>query len=213
MLKIDTYLIYQHIIKVISELITTDNIENLCSTFAISLKHIISEYNQALFIWDKYEEGKECFAGNMSTESYMLNNFKKIVEHKDLSSSGRFAKSPLLTEPAVKGNRYFFTEKRELEDGVTGIFFIEFKNEDSFHLFNFISGDVIPQFWTLLIERYNHKKAGEESNLLWELKDAHSEEDFLNSIELNHLLENLLKLALRKTNTKIGVTAQHFHKR
>lgn len=205
MLYTEPHLIYQQIIRILGNLVKANTMADLIATLDKSLKTLIQDHSLSVAMWDKYEEDLTIYTSDDMHRPELEKIYKKILLSVKESSHGGYTASNIFTEDSGYGGNFFFFEKKQIDDGMVGIFFIEFHDKGEYELFSFIVGDLIPQFWSILSERYQKEKAGEESSMLWQIKDAQQhEEDAVSSIKLNQLLENLLTLALRKTGVKCG---------
>ncbi len=197
--------IYQKIINIIGEMVQSNNIDSLTKNTHQALKQVLDNFFFATALWDKYEEEMELFLPEDANKEFLTRQFKAIINSKSTKQFEEYAGNAIFEKSVTIGGESFFYEKMELENGVCGIFFIEFPNSDIKTLFSLFAGEIIPQFWSIFKERYQKKKVREESELLWSIKKAQMmEENFLNNIKLNQLLENLLTLALHKTKEKCG---------
>ncbi|MFO7736675.1 MAG: sigma-54-dependent Fis family transcriptional regulator [bacterium] len=198
--------IYKRLIKLIGSLVETKDISELVKTFSQSLREIIPGFFMSNAIWNRYEDELKIFSDTDANTDLLTIQYKRIVHAESDKLMGSYEGSALFTNPVSMGGEFFFFEKRHMARDACGIFFMEFGDKESFENFSSISGEILPQFWSIVEEQYSSKKAGEESEILWRLENAQQkEEEFLNNIELNQLLENLLVLALRKSNANTGV--------
>ncbi len=203
-IETDILRMHLNIIELLGGLIKTDKIVDLFDTFNRDLRIIVPEYKFSIASWDQYDEEFNIFSYNPEKEE-LKKCFSSILDFEASSFCGKVEDLEGKIDSIEENSNYIFFEKRQIEEGIVGIFLIEFINQESYEIFRSITESIIPQLWSLLIKTYKIEKVGKESTILWEIRDAqHAEEEALSRIELNKLLENLLTLALSKTDTKIG---------
>lgn len=198
--------VYRHLVRILGALVGSGTISQLVSSLEGGLRALTPHMFLGVAIWNRYEDELLTFLPRgRRLERGLRRYFEAIAAAPQDTGTGRYGDGSLFDRPVQRAGHAFFYERRAVEEGVVAMLFIEFVSPEDGETFGIIAGDLVPQFWGLLAERYGRAAAGEESDMLWRLTDAEKrEEDWLNEIELNQLLQNLLQLSLRKLGAKIG---------
>ncbi len=206
-MRIESQAAYQHIIRIIKNMVGADRATDTVTMLETSLRGLLTdEYFLTFAVWDKYEdELKTIFPAYETPVEPLSTCIRSMLRSQDESRTTNYKDSSSIPGPIQKSGQVYHYEKKDLEKGVVALFFVEFSSTEDASLFASMATEIMPQFWALITEHYRREKTGEVSDLLWQLKDAQvHEEDFLNNIQLNKLLENMLTLALRKIGVKCG---------
>ncbi len=198
--------VYRHLVRILGALVGAGTIPQLAVSLDRSLRDLLPHLFLGVAIWDRYEDDLKIFLPRgRRLEQTVRRHFETIFAAEAETGSAPYAGSAVLSAPILREGGGYFYDRRAFEEGVTALLFIEFTAEEDRATFSLMAEDLVPQFWSILSERYVRVQAGEESDMLWRLTDAEKrEEDWLNEIELNQLLQNLLQLSLRKLGAKIG---------
>lgn len=198
---------YKNILDVVKELIKSTDIDDMVMKLNTSVQSFMPGTIVFAGLWDKYEEELQIFSVNKNVDSDIVSFFKFMLKNENTRFSGKFESSGHKERLRFFRGCHLFWDMFRLEKGVRGaVLGIHTTGADLKKTVS-MSETILPQFWSIFAERYNKMVAGRESEMLWKIKDAHSDEsaeNHLNSIELNTLLENLLELALRKIKLKCG---------
>jgi len=202
----DTVPLYRDLVRLLGTLVSTETIPQLVTALDRSLRTLFPRLFVSVAVWDRYEDDLKIHLPRGKRFGAVLRrSFEAIAAAKEETVTARYREEPSLPGPLLRSGTSFFYDRRHFEEGMTAMLLIEFTREDDWRTFTEITPDIVPPFWALFNERYHRIRAGEESDIFWRITDAEKrEEDLLNEIELNQLLENLLRLSLRKLDAKIG---------
>jgi len=198
---------YKKVLDLVKEMIKSPDLDDMIRKLNTTVKTHMNDTFIYAALWDKYEEEIELFptfdfSGRDDVKQFFHFYFKNEIPR----FQGAFEKS------SFQGSLHFFKDYNifwdmtKLEKGIRGAVLAISTSDRFSDMTTLISETILPQFWSIFSERYMKMIAGKESEMLWKIKDAQADstDHFLNNIELNKLLENLLELALRKTKLKCG---------
>ncbi len=198
---------YKNILDVVKELMKGTTIDDMIRRLNTSVRASLPDTVVFAALWDKYEEELEMFPSGRSTEKKAMESlFKHFFKKGEQRFTGKIKEKELGNITDFFKNHYIFYDMVRLEKGIRGAVVGIHTTKEYLERTVLTSDIILPHFWSIFSDRYKNMITGKESEMLWKIKDAQSDisDNYLNNIELNKLLENLLELALRKTGQKCG---------
>jgi transcriptional regulator with GAF, ATPase, and Fis domain len=198
---------YKNILDVVKELMKGNDIDDMIKRLNTSVRVNLPDTLVFAALWDKYEEELEVYPSGRADEKTEIKAlFSYFLKQETKRFAGEIDRKKTGISLKLFKNRFIFYDMVKLAKGVRGAV-LGIHTKKSFLEKTVITSDIIlPHFWSIFSDRYRNMMAGKESEILWKIKNAQSDDsgNSLNNIELNKLLENLLELALRKTEQKCG---------
>ena len=200
--------IYKDLLDIIMEMVKAQDMDDMIIRLNRSIETVMPTTTVYAAIWDKYDEEIELFPKKAAgtSESAVKELFCHFLKSDTTQFSGKMSDLDIkIKKNSIKASGIFYSMKR-MEKGIRGAV-IGFHDTDlELQKTEVISKTILPQFWDIFSQRYLKMVTGKETEMLWKMKDLQSETTgrYLNNIELNKLLENLLELALRKIRLKCG---------
>ncbi len=198
--KIDSAVFQLHVLEL---LINAESVGDLLDRFDGALSPHFSYTVMVMAIFDKFENEVLCYTGEQHDKKKVKELFTYLSGASQRHEEGRIS-SRLLTTFSHSSEYYAF-DSYDISGGKTAFLYTEFRSKKDLDGFSSFFRMIMPQFWSLVSTHYKVMEKGEETAVLWSLRDAREGENAsLNNIELNYLLENLLTLALAQTGSSFG---------
>ena len=200
--------IYKDLLDIVMEMVKAKDINDMIIRLNKSIETAMPETTIYAAIWDKYDEEIELFPKETgkSSQSSIKDLFCHLLKTDTAQFSGKIEDTGYNPKKSqIKEQNIFYSMKR-MEKGIRGAVMGFHDSDDELKKTEVVSKTILPQFWDIFSQRYLKMIAGKETEMLWKMKDLQTETTgrYLNNIELNKLLENLLELALRKIRLKCG---------
>ena len=192
------------LLHILKTLIGSKNLPSLVDNFNTALAKEVAHTITVVGVFDKFENDIVCYTKENKADSEKIKKlFSGLAKSEYSRGQGSFKNVNF--SPLIPSSSFYYGEAYDISDGKKALFYSEFKSKDDLYLFSQLSSYIMPQFWSLFATHYKTVEKGEETDLLWSLRDAEKGLDkSLNNIELNNLLENLLTLALNRTGNFFG---------
>lgn len=193
------------LLNILKTLIGSKSLPSLVDNFNTALAKEVAQNIMVVGVFDKFENDIVCYTKENETNSEkikkLFSGFAKSEYSRGQGSLKNVTFSPLIPS----SSSFYYGEAYDISDGKKALFYTEFKSKDDLYLFSQFSSYIMPQFWSLFGTHYKTVEKGEETEILWSLRDAEKGlNKSLNNIELNNLLENLLTVALNRTGNFFG---------
>ena len=198
--------IYRDLLDIVMEMVKAKDLNDMIIKLNNSIKNSIPSTTIYAAIWDKYDEEIDIFPKNTSQvdPTVIKDLFCHFLKNDTPQFSG-LIKDTGFNSPSFKEPMLFYSMKK-MEKGIRGAVLGFHTSDIELKKTELVAKTILPQFWNIFSQRYLKMVAGKETEMLWKMKDVQRDTTgkYLNNIELNKLLENLLELALRKIKLKCG---------